>query len=178
MFFAKKKIADGSVPLKYKRGKIKNGVYRSECLGYCVKIGEGLEVKDEAYCESQSEPNDICDFFGILANGVRIGVHYRPSDGSIQITDNATREMLGKAISQGLNEQRKGEAESTNYGIVEFCGKPCSYSILHFTKNGEAWTSEFYEYYSTYVVISFGFIYKADNQWYVDEAKALLSALT
>lgn len=175
MFFRKKKN-DGSVPIEYKRGKIKNNVYRSKCLGYTIQICDGFEVRDAEHCERESTPEDICDFFGILATDVHVGVNYIPHDGSVMISDNATRDMLGSAMATRLNEQQRGRAESTYYGVVDFCGKPCCHSIMHSQKDGKEWICELYQYYSSYYMLQFGFLYLPENKWHVDEAKALFSS--
>lgn len=176
MFFQKKK--DGSVPITYKRGKLKNNEYCSKCLGYTIKLPDGCEVIDMEKLEQDSTPNDICDFFVILASDVRIGVHYRPQDGSIVIPDDKMRDMLGNAIVQGANQQHSGELESTYYGLVNFCGKPCCYSVMRHQKNGAEWISELYEYYSTYYVLNFTFTYLQANEGNVEEAKALFFSLS
>lgn len=176
MFFQKKN--DGTAPIKYKQGIVKRNRYQSKCLGYAVKIPEGCEVVDAEKLEQDSTPNDICDFFGILASGVRIGVHYRPGDGSIEIPDDKMRDMLGSTIVQRANQQHRGELESTYYGLVNFCGKPCCHSIMYHKKDGTEWISELYEYYSTYYVFNVTFTYLPDGMGNVEEAKALFSSLS
>ncbi len=176
MLFTKKKT-DGSVPLKYKRGKIKKGLYRSECFGYAVKIPDDLDVKDTQYCESISDPKNIYDFFGITVSNVSIGAIYVPQDGDFKVEDDKIRDMLGNAIVQKMNQQKHNRGETTYYGLTEFCGKTCIYTITHFQKNGMAWVNEIYGYMSTYYTLQFSFVYPVANKWSVDEAKALFSAL-
>lgn len=176
MFFRKKKN-DGSVPIVYKRGIIKNKVYRSKCLGYAIRICDGFQVRDAEQCERESTPKDICDFFGILASNVRVGVNYIPHDGRIIVAEDKTRDLLGASITQNLNKQQQGRAVSTYYGLVNFCGKSCCYSVMRYQKDGAEWISEFYQYYSTYYMLQFSFIYLPENKWHVDDAKALFSSL-
>lgn len=178
MLFAKKKIMDGSVPLKYKRGKIKNGVYRSECLGYCVKMEKGLKEMPENLGVNKDDPNNITDFFGILPNGINFGVNYIICDGEVEIPDDATRDILGKIMNDRMNEQRRGDGQSTYLGLEEFCGRTCCHARLCHNYKGIDFTHELYTYLSPYYMLQFGITYTKDNRWYVDEAKALLSGLT
>lgn len=177
MLFGKKKITDGSVPLKYKKGKIKSGVYRSECLGYCVKIERGLQVEEKNPYSNTRDKENIIDFWGNLPSGVSIGAEYIICDGTVEIPDNSMRETLGRVMEQERQKRLPQGAESAYLGLVNFCGKPCCHAKMSQKVNGKEVTHEFYTYLSPYYMLMFSIHYSEDNSWYIDEAKALFTAL-
>lgn len=176
MLLQKPKI-DGSIPLKYKQGKIKKNIYRSECLGYTFHIPDDFKIQDEKERQSHCNQKDICDFFCIETSGTNVGVYYSPSDGSVVFADDNFRDMIANAMVQKMNEQFGNDRKSTYYGLVNFCGKPCAHVITHFQQHGKNWISESYQYHSTYYSLSFVFTYLSGNEWHVDKMKALFLPL-
>lgn len=176
MFFHKAQN-DGSVPLKYKRGKTTKTEYKSKCLGYRFRIPKDFTAGNEAQLEERSTPDNISDFWGQSASGIEVGVTVIPTDGSLLITDTDIIDRIGRATSQNVNDNSTDGRTSTYYGVTEFCGRKCAHSVMQYEQNGAELYAEFYQNYTTYYLLQFAFIYAKDKEFGVYDLKAAFSAL-
>lgn len=174
--FLHRVVNDGSIPLKYKRGKHTKKKYTSRCLGYKFKIPEGFAFANECQLKDRSTPDDTSDLYGVSSEGIEVGVNFIPADGSYIINDTNTLDRIGRAIEQKVNNENS-DRHVSYYGVTEFCGKKCVRYIMEYTQNGEQFFAEYYQNYTTYYVVQFSFIYTYDNAESVSDLKSLFSAL-
>lgn len=173
MFF-QKVVNDGSIPLEYKRGKRTKKEYRSKCLGYKFIIPKGFILGNEYQLKDRSTQEDISDLWGKSSEGIEVGVNFIPLDGSCIINDTNALDRIGRGIEEKANDDRY---TSTYYGVTEFCGKKCVHFIMEYMQNGEQFFSEFYQNYTTYYVVQFGFTYTYENASVLSDLKSSFSPL-